>query len=109
MLRRIRVALITPTGYGGAESVLLELAGVLPQTDFEVLLLATQSTDNGWSGRWRQSVAHVYDLARIVLLRRPSRHLLVVTNWKCAAVLVQNSLAGIPRFLTSNATCLMPN
>jgi glycosyltransferase involved in cell wall biosynthesis len=97
---RIRVALITPhLGYGGAESVLLELAGVLPADRFEVLLLATQSTDNGWSGRWRQSVAHVYDLARIVPPQKTVAAIYsIVTNWKCAAVLVQNSLAGYSAF-----------
>ena len=97
---RIRVALITPhLGYGGAESVLLELAGVLPADRFEVLLLATQSTDNGWSGRWRQSVAHVYDLARIVPPQKTVAAIYsIVTNWKCAAVLVQSSLAGYSAF-----------
>ena len=93
---RIRVALITPhLGHGGAERVLLELAGVLSADRFEVLLLATQSTDNRWSGRWRQSVAHVYDLARVVPPRQTVAAVYsIITNWKCAAVLVQNSLAG---------------
>jgi glycosyltransferase involved in cell wall biosynthesis len=92
----IRVALITPhLGHGGAEKVLLELAGSLPGDRFEVLLLATQSTDDRWSDRWRQSVAHVYDLARIVPPQMTVAAIYsIVTNWKCAAVLVQNSLAG---------------
>jgi len=93
---RIRVALITPhLGHGGAERVLLELAGVLPGDRFEVLLLATQSTDDRWAGRWRQSVAHVYDLARVVPPQKTVATIYsMVTNWKCATVLVQNSLAG---------------
>jgi glycosyltransferase involved in cell wall biosynthesis/GT2 family glycosyltransferase len=93
---RIRVALITPhLGDGGAEAVLMEIAGALPADRFEVLLLATHSTDNRWSGRWSQSVAHVYDLARIVPARKTVAAIYsIVTNWKCAAVLVQNSLAG---------------
>ena len=93
---RTRVALITPhLGHGGAEKVLLELAGVLPADRFEVLLLATQSTDNRWSGRWRQAVAHVYDLAQVVTPQKTVAAVYsIVTNWKCAAVLVQNSLAG---------------
>jgi glycosyltransferase involved in cell wall biosynthesis len=97
---RIRVALITPhLGHGGAESVLLELAGVLPADRFEVLLLATQSADNRWSGRWRQSVAHVYDLARVIPPQKTVAAVYsIVTNWKCAAVLVQNSLAGYTAF-----------
>ncbi len=93
---RIRVALITPhLGHGGAERVLLELAGSLPADRFEVLLLATQSTDDRWSGRWRQSVAHLYDLARVIPPQKTVAAVYsIVTNWKCAAVLVQNSLAG---------------
>ncbi|HEY1220422.1 MAG TPA: glycosyltransferase [Bryobacteraceae bacterium] len=97
---RVRVALITPhLGDGGAERVLLELAGVLPAERFEVLLLATQSTDNRWAARWRQSVAHVYDLARLVPPHRTVAAVYsIVKNWKCAAVLVQNSLAGYAAF-----------
>ncbi len=93
---RSRVALITPhLGIGGAESVLLEVASALPPSRFEVLLLATQSTDNRWAARWRDRVAHVYDLARVV----PPEKMVaaihsIVTNWKCDAVLVQNSLSG---------------
>jgi len=93
---RTRVALITPhLGHGGAEKVLLELGGVLSADRFEVLLLATQSTDNRWSGRWRQAVAHVYDLAQVVTPPKTVAAVYsIVTNWKCAAVLVENSLAG---------------
>ncbi|MGA2274489.1 MAG: glycosyltransferase [Bryobacteraceae bacterium] len=93
---RIRVALITPhLGHGGAERVLLELARVLPTDRFEVLLLATQPADHRWAERWRQSVAHVYDLARVVPPQRIVAAVYsIVTNWKCATVLVQNSLAG---------------
>jgi len=97
---RVRVALITPhLGPGGAENVLLELAGVLPADRFEVLLLATQSTENSWSERWRLSVAHVYDLAQIVPPQKTVAAVYsIVTNWKCSAVLVQNSLAGYAAF-----------
>ena len=93
---RVRVALITPhLGQGGAERVLLELARVLPADRFEVLLLATQSTDDRWSERWRQSVSHVYDLARVVPPRKTVAAIYtIVTNWNCGAVVVQNSLAG---------------
>ena len=93
---RMRVAFITPhLGHGGAERVLLELASVLPADRFEVLLLATQSTDDRWIGRWRQSVAHVYDLARAVPAQKTVAAIYtIVTNWNCAAVVVQNSLAG---------------
>jgi glycosyltransferase involved in cell wall biosynthesis len=93
---RMRVALITPhLGHGGAEQVLLELASALPADRFEVLLLATQSTDDRWIGRWRQSVAHVYDLARAVPAQKTVAAIYtIVTNWNCGAVVVQNSLAG---------------
>lgn len=93
---RVRVALITPhLGPGGAERVLLELAGVLPADRFEVLLLATQSTNDRWRERWRQRVSHVYDLARVVPAGKTVAAVYtIVTNWNCSAVLVQNSLAG---------------
>jgi len=93
---RERVALITPhLGHGGAESVLLELASVLPADQFEVLLLATQSTDDRWRGLWRRSVAHVYDLALVIPPRQTVAAICsIVTNWNCGAIVVQNSLAG---------------
>ena len=93
---RARVALITPhLGPGGAERVLLEVAGALPADRYEILLLATQSTDNRWSGEWRQSAAHVYDLAALVPPEKTVAAVYsVITNWKCSAVLIQNSLAG---------------
>lgn len=93
---RVRVAMITPhLGPGGAERVLLEMAGVLPADRFEVLLLATQSTNDRWRERWRQRVSQVYDLARVVPAGKTVAAVYtIVTNWNCAAVLVQNSLAG---------------
>lgn len=97
---RIRVALVTPhLGSGGAETVLLEMARLLPADRFEVLLLATQSNDNAWSGRWRQSVANVYDLARVVPPQKMVAAIYsMVTNWQCSTVVVQNSLAGYAAF-----------
>lgn len=93
---RLRVALITPhLGPGGAEAVLQEIAAGLRPDQFEVLLLATQSRDSRWSGRWRRYVEHVYDLARVVAPEHmPATVFTIVSNWKCDAVLVQNSLSG---------------
>ena len=93
---RRRIALVTPhLGPGGAESVLMDIASALPPDRFEVLLLATQSRDSTWLCRWRNHVEHVYDLARAVPTERtPEAILAVVANWKCDAVLVQNSLSG---------------
>jgi len=93
---RKRVALITPhLGPGGAERVLLDLARALPADRHELLLLATQSADDRWAPRWRESVAHIYDLGRIVPPEKVTAAVYsIVTNWKCSFVLVQNSLAG---------------
>ena len=93
---RVRVALITPhLGPGGAENVLLDIAATLCRERFEVLLLATQSRDDRWSNRWRDHVEHVYDLAQLVPPERMSSAIFsIVSNWRCDAVLVQNSLYG---------------
>jgi hypothetical protein len=93
---RLRVALITPhLGPGGAENVLLDVAATLSLERFEVLLLATQSRDDRWSSRWRNHAEHVYDLAQLVPPERMSAAVSsIVSNWRCDAVLVQNSLYG---------------
>jgi hypothetical protein len=93
---RPRIALITPhLGPGGAEAVLQQIATTLRVERFEVLLLATQSRDSRWLNRWRGCVEHVYDLAAAVAPERvPASVFTIVSNWKCDAVLVQNSLPG---------------
>src|SRR5258708_238164 len=64
---RRRIALITPhLGPGGAENVLLEVAGAIDRQRCEVSLIATQSQDSRWRGRWEQITDHVYDLAALV-------------------------------------------
>jgi glycosyltransferase involved in cell wall biosynthesis len=91
-----RIALITPhLGPGGAEAILSEIAMSLRETDCELLLLATQSTDDRWSARWRNAAHHVYDLSRIVSSERMCAAIIsIVSNWKCDAMLVQNTLFG---------------
>jgi glycosyltransferase involved in cell wall biosynthesis len=93
---RFRIAMITPhLGPGGAETILMDIAAALSRDRFEILLLATQSLDSSWLGRWRDYAGYVYDLARAVPTERtPEAILAVVANWKCDAVLVQNSLPG---------------
>jgi glycosyltransferase involved in cell wall biosynthesis len=93
---RSRIALITPhLGPGGAESVLLDIASALDPARFELFLLATQSRNDRWLDRWRGCVEHIYDLAAVAPPERVcSAVFTIVTNWRCDALLVQNSLPG---------------
>ena len=94
--RRRRVALITPhLGPGGAETVLLDISKALDRSQFEIFLIATQSSDSRWLERWRESVDHVYDLAALVPQERVSGALYsVATNWRFETLLIQNSLSA---------------
>ena len=93
---RKRVALVTTQlGPGGAETVLHDIASTLCSSQFEVLLLATQSRDDRWLGKWRATVDHVYDLAPVVAPERMSAAgYSMVANWRCDYLLLQNSLYG---------------
>ena len=93
---RKRVALVTThLGPGGAESVLYDIASTLCSTQFETLLLATQSRDDRWLAKWRGRVAHAYDLARVVPPERMTAALYsIISNWRCDYLLIQNSLYG---------------
>jgi glycosyltransferase involved in cell wall biosynthesis/GT2 family glycosyltransferase len=93
---RPRIALITPhLGPGGAERVLMEIAGALDRCRCEILLLATHSRDERWLPLWRQRVDHVYALSHFV---SPDRLVAavysIIRNWSVGSVLVQNALAG---------------
>ena len=93
---RKRVAFLIPhLGPGGAESVLLDIAATLPRSRYELLVIATRSNDSRWLARWRSHAEHVYDLAALL----PSGAMAggicsIVANWKCDAVVTQNSLHG---------------
>ena len=93
---RKRVALVTTQlGPGGAEQVLCDIASTLATNRFETLLLATQSQDDRWLPKWRQSVEHVYDLAKVVPPEKMIAALCsVISNWRCDYLLLQNSLYG---------------
>ena len=93
---RRRVALLTPhLGPGGAEKVLLNIAGALDRDRFEIALIATQSHDERWREKWERAVDHVYDLANLVSPERMVAGIYsLVTNWKFDAILAQNSLAA---------------
>jgi glycosyltransferase involved in cell wall biosynthesis len=93
---RKRVALVTTElGPGGAEQVLYDIAATLCPSQYETLLLATQSRDNRWLARWRQRVDHVYDLAQVVTTERMTAAVYsIITNWRCDYVVLQNSLYG---------------
>ncbi len=93
---RKRIALVTThLGPGGAEAVLYDIASTLDSSRFESLLLATQSRDDRWAGKWRGHVEHVYDLAQVVAPERMIAALYsMISNWRCDYVLLQNSLYG---------------
>jgi glycosyltransferase involved in cell wall biosynthesis/GT2 family glycosyltransferase len=93
---RRRIALITPhLGPGGAENVLLEVAGAIDRQQCELFLIATQSQDSRWLGRWEQMTDHVYDLAALVSPDRMVAALYsITTNWEFDACVIQNSLAA---------------
>jgi glycosyltransferase involved in cell wall biosynthesis len=103
---RRRVALLTPhLGPGGAETVLLEIAGACDRAQFEVFLIATHSQDDRWIARWRQHTDHIYDLARIVPPERTQAAIYALaTNWRFDFILIQNSLLAysiIPQLKTA--------
>jgi glycosyltransferase involved in cell wall biosynthesis len=93
---RRRIALITPhLGPGGAENVLLEVAGAIDRQRCEVSLIATQSQDSRWRGRWEPITDHVYDLAALVSPDRMVAALYsMAANWEFDVCVIQNSLAA---------------
>jgi len=91
---RRRIGLVTPhLGPGGAESVLLEIAGALDPERYELFLIATQSTDDSWRGQWERRTGHIYDLRKLVHAEKltPAIYSICV-NWELDALLLQNSL-----------------
>ncbi len=90
-----RLALCTPSlGAGGAESVLLELAGRIDRSRFEVFLLATDRQDSRLRSRWEDLVDHVYDLAPMVDVSWvPHFVYSAALNWEFDVLVVQNSLS----------------
>ena len=94
--QRRRIALVTPhLGPGGAESVLLELAGTIDRRRYEVFMLATQSQDLRWRSRWEEVADHVYDLACLVPPERMVAALCsIAANWEFDELVIQNSMAA---------------
>jgi glycosyltransferase involved in cell wall biosynthesis len=93
---RRRIALVSPhLGPGGAESVLLELAGAIDRRRDEVFMLATQSQDARWRPRWEQVTDHLYDLAALAPPERLVAALCsIAANWEFDRLFIQNSLAA---------------
>ena len=101
--RLTRIAFITPhLGSGGAEAVLLEIARAFDRRRFELFVIATRSDQSQWVSTWKQTVDHVYDLARFVPLENiPSALYSLVWNWGHDIIVIQNSVAAyslIPHF-----------
>ncbi|MCB1019684.1 MAG: glycosyltransferase family 4 protein, partial [Acidobacteria bacterium] len=91
-----RLALLTPhLGVGGAESVLLELAGQIDRERWEVLVIATQSRYRRLLPEWLSLADYVYDLAKLMPMERvPGAVYSMALNWGFDAIIVQNSLAA---------------
>ena len=90
---RRRIALCTPhLGYGGAESVLLEIARQFDPARFELFLVATQSADSRLAAEWHEVVDHVYDLRLFLPVERITGALYsLAINWKWDGMVVQNT------------------
>ena len=91
---RRRVALVTRhLGPGGAERVLLEIAGSLDRNQYEILLIATHSDDARWLAQWHEHADHIYDLAPLVSPDRLAGAVYsIAANWQVDFFLVQNAL-----------------
>jgi glycosyltransferase involved in cell wall biosynthesis len=93
---RRRIGLVTPhLGPGGAERVLLEIAGALNPGAYEIFLIATQSTGDSWRDQWRQRAEHVYDLRKLIHAEKIAAGLYsICVNWELDALVIQNSLSA---------------
>jgi glycosyltransferase involved in cell wall biosynthesis len=93
---RRRIGLVTPhLGPGGAERVLLEMAGALNPADYETFLIATQSADDSWRGQWTERAGHVYDLRKLVDAEKLAAGVYsICVNWELDALVLQNSLSA---------------
>ncbi|MEX2303751.1 MAG: glycosyltransferase [Bryobacterales bacterium] len=91
-----RIGLFTPhLGVGGAENVLLELAGQIDRSKYEVLLIATHSRDSRLLLEWRERVDWIYDLERLVSAEHAPRFLYsIAANWELDTLVVQNAAAA---------------
>ena len=93
---RRRIGLFTPhLGVGGAENVLLELAGQIDRSKYEALLIATHSRDSRLLPEWRERVDWIYDLERLVSAEQAPRFLYsVAANWELDTLVMQNTAAA---------------
>jgi hypothetical protein len=60
---KIRIMFILPwLEVGGAEKVMLELIEGLPKEKFEITLVTTVSSKNGWNDRFDETLKHIFHL-----------------------------------------------
>jgi glycosyltransferase involved in cell wall biosynthesis len=106
---RRRMGLFTPhLGVGGAENVLLEFASQIDRSKYEVLLIATQSSDSRLLPEWREHADWVYDMAQLIPGERAPRFAYsVAVNWELDVLVMQNSAAAysiLPAFKEKRPT-----
>lgn len=91
-----RVALVTPhLGVGGAESVLLELAGQIDRERWETMLWAAHSQDRRLTPEWRRRVDRIFDLQQMLPAEKiPQALYSLAVNWDLDALILQNTMAG---------------
>src|ERR1035438_3296216 len=70
-------------------------AVALDPRQYEVFLIATQSTADSWREQWNARAGHVYDLRKLMDAEKAAAGVYcIAVNWKLDALLVQNSLSG---------------
>ncbi len=90
-----RVGLLTPhLGYGGAETVLLELGRQIDRSQAEVVLIAAHSNDGRMTPEWEQAVDWVFDVGNLAPVESAPRVMLsLALAWELDVLVVQNSAA----------------
>lgn len=88
-----RVGLITPhLSYGGAETVLLEIARRIDRARAEILLLAAHSDDGRMRESWSRAVDWIYDVGKLAPTEAAAEAMLsIVLAWDLDVLVIQNT------------------